>query len=436
LTNEIRQLFADFPQNKDTSLFMVFEGLDGAGKGLFMGKIQHFIFTYVKICSALLGTREPTYGGFGYKQRIMLATDKNPDSKKEECIKNYINDRKAHQREIKTILEPSDSNPFGIVMCDRYMFSTLAFQVAQEELIYLKENNKKMNFEQKQEIFKKLIIQHRDQDPKKDVLFPDVIFLLDVPAEVALKRSSGDSSRQGTEKFDTVTMQRLVRKNYLYLASQCDNCVVVNSHLPPEQMFQDALQFLVYYLDKKCPKYLRYLLKNIEKAFHKESYLDFIQRTKESLETKKNFNLLNPEQNLVNQVIIEVHFNSQNLYEKRDLFLKNLNDEWTRLNGKVNYNEFEKESVQRIIKTNLGLEIDENKIFIGHKVFKINKDVKYAHSYHVNIDTKDINLNKEKYKDYGWFTDIDQPRIAEFEKTTQLKIDGFLTELRKSVDNV
>jgi len=429
----IKKLFEDFPKNENTSLFMVFEGLDGAGKGSFMGMIQKFIFQYVKICSGLLATREPTYGGFGYKQRVMLAIDSDPNSKKEECIYNYVNDRKAHQREIRAILKPSDSNPFGIVMCDRYMFSTLAFQVAQEELAYLKEHDKEIPFEEKIEIFKKLIIIHRDQDPKKDVLFPDIIFLLDLPAEVAVKRSVGDSARQfGVEKFETVLMQNLVRRNYLYLASQCDNCVVLNSHLTPRQLFEDALQFVIYYLDKKCPKNLKYLLKNIDKAFYKESYLDTIQRAKLAFETKQDFNLLNENQYLVNQVSIEVHFESRNIYEKRDLFLKNLNNEWTSLNGKINYNEFEKDAVKRIIKTDLGIDVDNNQISMGHKVYRVNKEIKYAHSYHLYLKSKDIFLNKQKYKDFGWFTDIDQPRIAEYEKTTQLKINGFLKELRKS----
>ncbi len=429
----IKQLLDDFPKNENTSLFMVFEGLDGAGKGSFMGMIQKFIFQYVKICSGLFGTREPTYGGFGYKQRVMLATDTNPGSKKEECIQNYINDRKAHQREIKAILEPSDANPFGVVMCDRYMFSTLAFQVAQEELAYLKEHNENMQFEQKQELFKELIIKHRDEDPEKDVLFPDIIFLLDLPAEVAVRRSIGDNIRQfGVEKFETVLMQNLVRRNYLYLASQCNNCIVLNSTLSPRQLFEDALQFVVYYLDKKCPKYLKYLLKNIDKAFYKESYLDTIHRAKQALETRQDFNLLNEGQYLVNQVMIEVHYASRNLYEKRDLFLKNFNDEWTILSGKIDYDEFEKDAVKRIIKTDLGIDTEDDQISIGHKVYRVNKEVKYVHSYNLYIKSKDIILNKKKYKEFGWFTDVDQPKVAEFEKTTQLKIDGFLKELRKS----
>ncbi len=433
MANEIRKLFNDFPKNENNSLFMVFEGLDGAGKGSFMGMIQKFIFQYVKICSGLLGTREPTYGGYGYKQRVMLATDTDPDSKTEECIRNYVNDRKAHQREIRAILEPSDSNPFGIVMCDRYMFSTLAFQVAQEELVYRNEHGKDMPIEQKTEIFKKLIIAHRDQDPEKDVLFPDIIFLLDIPAEIAVRRSLGDNIRQfGVEKFETVVMQNLVRRNYLFLASQCDNCVVLNSHLRPRQLFEDALQFVIYYLDKKCPKYLRYLLKNIDKAFYKESYLDTIQRAKQAFETREDFNLLNENQYLVNQVIIEVHFASRNVYEKRDLFLKNMNDEWTSLNGKIKYGEFEKDAVKRIIKEDLGIDAEDNQISMGHKVYRVNKQTKYGHSYHLYVKSKEVLLKKQKYKDFGWFTDVDQPKIAEYEKTTQLKIDGFLKELRKS----
>lgn len=432
----IKQLFEDFPKNENNSLFLVFEGLDGAGKGEFMGMIEKFIFKYAKICSGLLATREPTYGGFGYKQRIMLATDKDPDSKKEECITNYICDRKAHQKEIKAILEPSDSNPFGIVMCDRYMFSTLAFQVAQDELVYLKEHGKEMPLDDKKELFKKLIILHRDADPEKDVLFPDLTFILDVPAEVALRRSSGDSARQGAEKFDTVTMQKLVRRNYQFLASQCTNCIVLNSTLPLQEMFDDALPFLIYFLDKKCPGYLKYLLKSLDKAFYTESYLDMIQTAKQAFETRDHYNILNEGQNLVNQVIIEVHYETGNLYEKRDLFLKNFNDEWVRLSGKVEYGEFERDAVKRILLSDLGIAVDNSHIFMGHKVFKVNKQVKYAHSFHAAVSSKDLVLNKEKYKEFGWFTDVEQPIAAEFEKTTQLKIDGFLRELKKKARRV
>lgn len=72
-----------------------------------------------------------------------------------------------------------------VVICDRYHLSTWVYQ---------------------QDVFSRKLIEELQQD----LLVPDLVYLLDVPAEVAHARKRG-----GEEKYDALERQKVYRQRYL-----------------------------------------------------------------------------------------------------------------------------------------------------------------------------------------------------------------------------
>ncbi len=101
--------------------FIVFEGIDGSGKSTQMRRLADSLR---KATYAVVETREPTEGPYGRKIRA-LYRDRTSVTPEEE-IELFINDRRQH---IEEIIEPALSSG-KIVLCDRYFFSTAAYQGA------------------------------------------------------------------------------------------------------------------------------------------------------------------------------------------------------------------------------------------------------------------------------------------------------------------
>jgi dTMP kinase len=151
------------------SLFIVFDGLDGSGKGEMIKRLETYL--YDKGEQALV-TKEPSAGLYGRKIREILRKEKDPKKGAEKCLSLFVMDRKEHlDKEILPALKAGK-----IVICDRYYYSTIAFQ-------------------------------HTQGIPKEQIIIqnmafktPDITFILDLPAEVALKRI--DKRGEAKEKFE------------------------------------------------------------------------------------------------------------------------------------------------------------------------------------------------------------------------------------------
>ncbi len=100
---------------------IVFEGIDGTGKTTQLSLLARVL------CQRglpVISTREPTDGIYGRKIRE-LYRDRERISRREE-LELFLTDRREHVREL---LEPALQSG-KIVLCDRYVFSTLAYQGA------------------------------------------------------------------------------------------------------------------------------------------------------------------------------------------------------------------------------------------------------------------------------------------------------------------
>ena len=192
------------------NLFIVLDGLDGSGKGELIKELHNYLFSKNKNYR-LLTTREPTNGKYGKEIRAILKEEKDPLKNAEKLLNLYVKDREHH---LKTLIEPflSEENSH-IVLCDRYYYSTIAYQVAQGI-----ELNKAL-------------------DLNKDFRKPTIAFILDVDPEIALERIN--KARPSTEKFEKLDFMKKLRKNFLNLKTQLkDNIKIIDANKPLEEVFE------------------------------------------------------------------------------------------------------------------------------------------------------------------------------------------------------
>lgn len=197
--------------------FIVFEGLDGSGKG-----------TQISRLAAELSARgekvhltcEPTqYATGGLIRDALAGIAKRTPS---EMAGLFLADRIAHCENpadgIKSLLERGYT-----VICDRYYYSSLAYQGMDLGLEWLIKANLEC----------------------PAILKPDLCIFLDVPTDTADDRiSKGRASREIFEEKETIER---VRKQYFKVFEKLSehNIRVINAARPPEEVFEDILKIVI-----------------------------------------------------------------------------------------------------------------------------------------------------------------------------------------------
>jgi dTMP kinase len=169
----------------DKGKFIVFEGIDGCGKGEQIGLTAKYLFNKEKGRDVIL-TREPWNSYYGEKMKEILQQDKDPIEKGEECLNLYVNDRLEHTQKIDSWVKEGK-----IVISDRYYYSNLAYQGAQGVDI-------------------EKIIKSNQHFP-----IPDLALWIDIPTRTALERIS--NGRDNKEKFEDKKFLSKVSLNYFYM---------------------------------------------------------------------------------------------------------------------------------------------------------------------------------------------------------------------------
>lgn len=186
--------------------FIVLEGGDGAGKT-----------TQAKaLCSTLKGrgykvcpTTEPSRSAVGRLIRRHYLQGEKIFPEVEALL--FAADRFLHlEAEVRPVLTDGK-----IVVCDRYMYASFAYQGAQGvDMKWLREINR---FAEK----------------------PHLAIYLDVPAEIGLKRI-----RRKKTVLEALDLQRRVREEYLKLV-EAGELVLVDSTQPTKKVNQDILALVI-----------------------------------------------------------------------------------------------------------------------------------------------------------------------------------------------
>lgn len=193
------------------SLFIVLDGMDGSGKSEMVKLLHNYIFSKSK-SYRILTTREPTSGRYGKEIRQILASDKDPKENAEKLLELFIKDRHEHVNEgIIPFLKKSNGD-VNIVLCDRYYYSTIAFQAVQG-------------------LDMKMLI-----EKNKNFLKPDVAFIMDLRPETALERIK----RREMEKFENIDFMRSLRGRFLQLPKILkDNIKIIDASKGAGEVFED-----------------------------------------------------------------------------------------------------------------------------------------------------------------------------------------------------
>jgi len=194
-------------------VFIVVDGLDGSGKSEIVKMLHNYLFSKNKKYR-IMTTREPTNGKYGAKIRKMLAKEKDPFSSSKKLVDMFVKDREDHlKKNVEPFLKTVNGHELNIAICDRYYYSTIAFQGAQGmDIKMLMRKNKK---------FRK----------------PDLAIILDVEPSIALKRIE----YRKKEKFEQLEFMKKIRKNFLRMPRMLkDNIKIINSSKSLKNVFANV----------------------------------------------------------------------------------------------------------------------------------------------------------------------------------------------------
>src|SRR3989338_6442849 len=186
-------------------VFIVLDGLDGSGKGELVNRLASYLESK---SHKVLKTTEPTDSEYGKKAKEISLNEQDPMKGSEECLRLYTKDREEH---LKNEILPALSQGITVIS-DRYYYSTMAYQNVQGIAL------------------SKVI------EANKGFRKPDIAFILDIPAKLALERI-GKRGNQ-IEKFEKYDFIVILKDKFLNLFTHIDdNIKVIDASKSKEQVF-------------------------------------------------------------------------------------------------------------------------------------------------------------------------------------------------------
>lgn len=192
--------------------FIVFEGLDGSGKGTQIRLIEKKLLEAGRDVTL---TAEPTETALGGMIRDALAG--NHTRTPSELAALFLADRVQHNTDTKKGIL-SLLNAGKDVICDRYYFSSFAYQGIDVGLDWVM----KMNLD------------------CPDILKPDVCIFLDVDPDVCMQRI--DSSRAFTEIYEKASTLKRIRSRFFEVFERLkdvENIKIIDASRTPEEIADD-----------------------------------------------------------------------------------------------------------------------------------------------------------------------------------------------------
>ncbi len=200
-------------------MFIVFEGIDGTGKSTLARMLANHLRDKSR---RVFLTEEPTNSWLGKAVRRGIEEEKNPFTQ----AFLFFADRAEHVNVIRKHLEKEED-----VICDRYVYSTYAYQSAQLET--------RMSLSRALSWLEKLY--------EPIGLKPDMVFLLITAPELGLRRIG---SREKKEKFEREEFLKRVQEIYLSLAEKYD-FTVVDSNRSLNEVYGEIVKLIDKQLEEK-----------------------------------------------------------------------------------------------------------------------------------------------------------------------------------------
>ena len=202
----------------DKGKFIVFEGIDGCGKGTILEMTRKWLAGKRVYKDKIVVTQEPWTSKQGEKAKEIIKSENNPASRANELLDLYLSDRKEHlEKEVNPSLEQGK-----IVLCDRYKYSTVAYQAAQG-----------INIRQ-------LVEQN------KGFLSPDICIILNLEEDIALERISVDKKRGSKEMFEKKEFLVKVRELFVRMPELFpeENIRLIEASKSREEVFKETKKLL------------------------------------------------------------------------------------------------------------------------------------------------------------------------------------------------
>ncbi len=198
-------------------LFITFEGVEGSGKTTQIQRLKKYLIRKGIHCKV---TREPGGCPIGEKIRKILL---NPDHCEMVPMTELLLYEAARAQHVTETIKPFVKKE-GIVLCDRFIDATLAYQGY----------GRRLDLEWIQDL----------NHIASQGIRPDVTFLLDCPSDVGLKRAIQRNltlRQEREERFEREEIQfhRRVRRGYLAIARKEPRRVkVIDTRQGEEKVFE------------------------------------------------------------------------------------------------------------------------------------------------------------------------------------------------------
>ncbi len=197
--------------------FIVFEGLDGSGKGTQIRMLEKRLLDEGKNVALTAEPTESTLGGI-----IRDALSGDPARSPSELASLFLSDRIKHCSDPKKGIR-SMLNAGKTVICDRYYFSSFAYQGIDTDLDWVM----KMNLD------------------CPEILTPDVCIFLDVDPDTCMKRI--DSSRAFTEIYEKASTLARIRNRFFEVFERLgnkENIKIVDASRSPDDIADEIAEIV------------------------------------------------------------------------------------------------------------------------------------------------------------------------------------------------
>ena len=197
-------------------MFITFEGPDGSGKSTIIQKVYDYL---IENNNDVIKTREPGGSPIAEKIRNLILDTENTEMDYRTEALLYAASRAQHVEE--TILPALNENK--IVLCDRFLISSLAYQGVGRDLGI--ENVRKIN------------------EFAINGVFPDFVLFFDVDPITTLKRKSSLDTADRLEKEGNNFHER-VYNGYKEILNSEKNIEIIDATQSVEDVFNQCIKVL------------------------------------------------------------------------------------------------------------------------------------------------------------------------------------------------